>query len=76
MPLLYTLPELMEWVVGAYPPQLLVLRPGSRAAVEKVLDDLRISHQQAPQPVPLAELLEEFFEEEAVIKVFNEEDLF
>ncbi len=76
MPLLYTLPELMECVVGAYPPQLLVLRPGSRAAIEKVLDDLRVSHKNALQPVPIAELLEAFYNDVPSVAVFNEEDLF
>ncbi|HNH46061.1 MAG TPA: hypothetical protein PKY30_03430, partial [Myxococcota bacterium] len=40
--MLYTLPELMEHVVGVFPPSLLVLRPHSRPVVEKRLEELGI----------------------------------
>lgn len=54
--LLYTLPELMQYVLGIFPPTLLVLRPNSLAHVEKHLGELGIRFSAGLSPVPSSEL--------------------
>ncbi|HND32604.1 MAG TPA: hypothetical protein PLA94_21560, partial [Myxococcota bacterium] len=57
--MLYTLPELMEHVLGVFPPDLLVLRPQRRQAIEKKLEELGIPFRAGIAALPISELIGE-----------------
>jgi hypothetical protein len=57
--MLYTLPELMEHVLGVFPPDLLVLRPERRPQIEKKLEELGIAFRAGIVALPISELLDD-----------------